>query len=60
VIATKPVGRAGRVTGTWAKSVTGLAYIVADTVIGERGAETLVILRVIHTARRWDNESWPD
>jgi toxin ParE1/3/4 len=29
VIATRPVGRAGRVSGTWAKSVTGLAYVVA-------------------------------
>ncbi len=60
LIATKPVGRAGRVTGTWEKSVTGLAYVVAYTVIAKAGTETLIILRVIHTARHWENERWPD
>lgn len=60
LIATRPVGRKGRVSGTWEKSVKGLPYVVAYCLTVYHGEKTLVILRVIHTARRWPHESWPD
>ncbi|WP_348649897.1 type II toxin-antitoxin system RelE/ParE family toxin [Rhizobium rosettiformans] len=55
----KPTGRPGRVTGTWEKSVPGLPYILAYTMIAAETPETVVILRVIHAARDWQSESWP-
>jgi plasmid stabilization system protein ParE len=60
LIAARPVGRKGRVFGTWEKSVKGLPYVVAYCLTAPHGEQTLVILRVIHTARRWPNETWPD
>ena len=52
-------GRPGRVTGTYEKSVTGLAYIIAYEIIPRDAGEAIVILRVIHTARDWPDEAWP-
>lgn len=52
-------GRPGRVTGTYEKSVTGLAYIIAYEIIPQDAGEAIVILRVIHTARDWPDEAWP-
>ena len=54
-------GRPGRVTGTYEKVVPGLPYIIAYR-LGPLpdGTEKLVILRVIHGARRWLPEKWPD
>ncbi|WP_085032584.1 type II toxin-antitoxin system RelE/ParE family toxin [Ensifer aridi] len=52
-------GRPGRVTGTYEKSLTRHPYILAYELrqIAER--ECVVILRVIHTARDWPVEEWP-
>lgn len=55
-----PTGRAGRVTGTYEKSVTGLPYILAYAITQAGGEETVAIVRVIHTARNWPAEKWPD
>jgi plasmid stabilization system protein ParE len=55
-----PTGRTGRVTGTYEKSVTGLPYILAYAITQAGGEETVAIVRVIHTARNWPAEKWPD
>lgn len=55
-----PIGRPGRVTGTYEKSVTGLPYILAYAITQAGGEETVAIVRVIHTARDWPAEKWPD
>jgi plasmid stabilization system protein ParE len=54
-------GRRGRVTGTHEKVVPGLPYILAY-VIEEAitGRERIVILRVIHGARDWRDDAWPE
>ena len=61
LLADRPHGRQGRVTGTYEKSVSGIPYVIAyeldDTA---PAASVLVILRIIHTARNWQPESWPD
>jgi toxin ParE1/3/4 len=55
----RPIGRRGRVTGTYEKSVTGVPYILAYAFQTVGGEERIVILRVIHSARDWPDESWP-
>ena len=55
-----PSGRGGRVQGTYEKSVVGLPYIIAYAINPlSSGAEQIVILRVIHTARNWPKGQWP-
>jgi plasmid stabilization system protein ParE len=54
-----PIGRPGRVTGTYEKSMTGLSYILAYTITQTGGAEEIAIVRVIHTSRDWSTEEWP-
>ncbi|WLR93609.1 type II toxin-antitoxin system RelE/ParE family toxin [Shinella zoogloeoides] len=56
----RAVGRPGRVGGTYEKSVNGLPYVIAYCMDMAEGRETLFILRVIHTARQWRREEWPD
>lgn len=53
-------GRPGRVSGTYEKSVSRLPYIVAYEFGTEGGKEVVWILRVIHTARDWPPENWPE
>ncbi|EPE96371.1 type II toxin-antitoxin system RelE/ParE family toxin [Rhizobium grahamii] len=48
-------GRPGRVTGTYEKVVTGLPYIIAYALTDE----AVVVVRVIHAARDWQEEEWP-
>ena len=48
-----PTGRAGRVTGTYEKSVTGLPYVIAYALMLQGGVEAVAIVRVIHTSRDW-------
>ncbi|MBU0778469.1 MAG: type II toxin-antitoxin system RelE/ParE family toxin [Alphaproteobacteria bacterium] len=48
-----PTGRAGRVTGTYEKSVTGLSYVIAYALMLQGGVEAVAIVRVIHTSRDW-------
>lgn len=50
-------GHPGRVTGTYEKSVRGVPYILAYAFF--EGDEAIAILRVIHTARDWQADSWP-
>ncbi len=52
-------GRPGRVVGTYEKAVTHLPYIISYELRPIAGRESVVILRVIHTARDWPAEEWP-
>jgi len=56
----RAVGRPGRVGGTYEKSVSGLPYVLAYCMEMTEGRETLFILRVIHAARQWPREEWPE
>jgi toxin ParE1/3/4 len=54
-------GRKGRISGTYEKVVRGLPYIIAYALGDEpKGHETVTVLRVIHGARDWPEESWPE
>jgi toxin ParE1/3/4 len=54
-------GRLGRVTGTYEKLVPGLPYIIAYSLARRHdGTEAVAILRIIHGARNWPPEKWPD
>jgi toxin ParE1/3/4 len=55
----KSTGRKGRVSGTFEKSLSPLPYIIAYAVENIADEESIVILRVIHTARDWKRGSWP-
>jgi toxin ParE1/3/4 len=52
-------GHPGRVSGTYEKSVSRLPYIIAYALTVHQGREIVAILRVIHTSRDWEAESWP-
>ncbi|MCJ2057146.1 type II toxin-antitoxin system RelE/ParE family toxin [Methylobacterium sp. J-048] len=52
-------GRPGRVTGIYEKSLIRLPYIVAYAMRRTKSRESVVILRVIHTARNWPRDEWP-
>lgn len=54
-------GRPGRVHGTYEKVVPGLPYILAYEIVATpTGGEAVAILRVIHGARDWPPERWPE
>jgi toxin ParE1/3/4 len=53
-------GRPGRVIGTYEKPVVGLPHVIAYAIISIGGQENVSILRVIHTARNWPPEKWPE
>jgi toxin ParE1/3/4 len=55
-----PTGRPGRVAGTYEKSVSGLPYVIAYSIDVQGEREVVSILRVIHTARDWPSEGWPE
>lgn len=56
-----PAGRRGRMSNTYEKVVKGSAYIVAYS-LGAHSDETSIvtILRLIHGARDWTADRWPD
>lgn len=56
----RAIGRPGRVSGTYEKPVSGLPYVIAYSIDVLGGQETIFILRVIHMARHWPGEGWPD
>ena len=51
-------GHPGRVSGTYEKSIPRLPYIIAYSLAD--GGRTVAILRVIHAARDWNEDGWPD
>ena len=57
----QPHGRPGRVAGTYEKSVPGLPYVVAYELDDTSPDDpALVVLRIIHTARNWPSDAWPE
>ena len=51
-------GHPGRVSGAYEKSVRRLPYIIAYALTD--GDTAVSILRIIHPARDWRDDSWPD
>jgi toxin ParE1/3/4 len=58
-LAMTPVGRSGRVPGTYEMPVRGTPYIVAYAMPRD-GGERLLVLRIIHGARDWRSGAWPE
>jgi plasmid stabilization system protein ParE len=52
-----PTGHQGRVTGTYEKRVQKTSLIIVYTL---QNKADLTIVRVIHTAQNWKDESWPE
>lgn len=52
-------GRPGRVTRTYERIIPRLHYIIAYTLSAQAERETVIILRIIHTARDWPADTWP-
>ncbi len=50
-----PIGRYGRVSGTYEKSIARTPYIIAYALTDD----AVTILRVIHSRRDWRDEEWP-
>jgi plasmid stabilization system protein ParE len=61
VLAQRPIGRPGRIAGTYEKSVIGQPYIIAYALLprDDGEADDILILRVIHTSRDWPPGRWP-
>ena len=53
-------GRPGRVAGTYEKLVPRLPYVIAYALDDALTRQAVVILRVIHAARDWPLEEWPE
>ena len=58
-LAHTPIGRRGRVTGSYEKPVPRLPYIIAYAVQPGPIDERIVILRIIHGTRNWPEGEWP-
>ena len=61
VLAQRPIGRPGRISGTYEKSVVGQPYVIAYTLLprGDGGADDILIMRIVHTSRDWPQGRWP-
>jgi toxin ParE1/3/4 len=54
-------GHPSRMAGVYEKVVAGLAYIIAYAIEPRPdGSERIVILRVVHGARHWTKDEWPE
>jgi toxin ParE1/3/4 len=51
-------GHPGRVAGTYEKSVRGVPFIIAYALAD--ADQSVSVLRVIHTSRDWQENSWPE
>ena len=56
LLADRPIGRPGRVTGTYEKLVLKTSYILAYAVSGD----AITILHLIHDHRDWPEGTWPE
>ena len=61
VLSQRPVGRPGRVSGTYEKLVVGQPYIIVYSLhpSDDGGEDDLVIMRIVHTSRDWPPGRWP-
>lgn len=55
LLAKRPIGRQGRVTGTYEKLVLKTSYILAYAISGD----TITLLHLIHDHRDWPEGTWP-
>lgn len=54
------IGHQGRVSGTYEKSVSDLPYTISYAIdTRARKSGVIAILRIIHDARHWPAEAWP-
>ncbi|MBX9454561.1 MAG: type II toxin-antitoxin system RelE/ParE family toxin [Rhizobium sp.] len=56
LLAKRPIGRQGRVTGTYEKPVLRTSHILAYAI----SDSMLTILHLIHYHRDWPEGSWPE
>ena len=56
LLAEMPVGRPGRVFGTYEKPVAHTPYIIAYAL----NSTSITIVRLIHGARDWREGEWPE
>ena len=56
LLADRPIGRPGRVTGTYEKLVLRTSYILAYAV----SDNAVTILHLIHDHRDWPEGTWPE
>jgi len=54
-LATMPIGRQGRVAGSYEKPVQKTPYVIAYSL----SDTTIRVLRIIHGARDWPDDEWP-
>jgi plasmid stabilization system protein ParE len=61
VLAQRPIGRPGRMTGTYEKTVVGQPYVTAYSLLprDDGRPDDILILRIIHSARDWPPGRWP-
>lgn len=61
VLAQRPIGRPGRIAGTYEKNVVGQPYVIAYALLprDDGGADDILILRVVHTSRDGPPGQWP-
>lgn len=57
-LGTFAIGHPGRVAGTYEKSVGRTPYIIAYALTEDAG--TVAIVRIIHAARDWPADGWPE
>lgn len=56
-----PIGRAGRIAGTYEKLVLKTPYVIAYALDDEpQGNGSITILRLVHGARDWRGDHWPE
>src|SRR5262249_40215386 len=55
LLAQRPIGRPGRISGTYEKLVLGQPYFIAYSLLprDDGGEDDILILRVVHTSREW-------
>ncbi|MPZ29433.1 MAG: type II toxin-antitoxin system RelE/ParE family toxin [Rhodospirillales bacterium] len=61
VLSQRPIGRPGRVSGTYEKLVIGQPYLIVYSLLpsDDGGEDDLVIMRIVHTSRDWPPGRWP-
>ena len=61
MLAQRPIGRPGRISGTYEKLVIGQPYIVVYTLTpsDDGDEDDLVVMRIVHTSRDWPPGQWP-
>jgi len=61
VLAQRPIGRPGHISGTYEKGVIGQPYTIAYTLLprDDGAPDDILILRIVHTSRDWPPGRWP-